>query len=280
MLFEVTSNDKAKRSARLEEARKFYTNILGEVKQQKASSSEVAIIDKFLSLDIPRAHHGDPVLQHAKVQDIMKRVLRSYLIHHKIGYLSGMHEIVAIFTAAYLAPYIGCDDFEFKKEHIPALEKLTKKNITALETDIYFSLGKFLYYHDFGTITKQNESVVSKLEEKIKARNYDLYEIMKKKEFNVWLIFFSHIICCFGLDFPLRSTIRFMDYFIANFETLLDDILDMCSVICNHYSKELIALSFEEIMVYFSKKPWANYNLEEVNEMVQSIATSSQSKNA
>lgn len=229
-------------------------------------SEESLAILRQIRVDIPRTSPGMTVFSHAKVQQLMERVLYIWSVRHPAsGYVQGMNDLVTPFIAVLLASEL----------HLPLgelqMEAADDSILDRVEAGAYWCLTKFLSdIQDHYTAGQPGiQQMVLKLQEIVRRIDDKLYAHLELQGLDFIQFSFRWMNCLLLREFPFPCVLRLWDAYIAEPPDGFSSFhVYVCAVFLIYWSPQLKQMDFQQLMLFMQRLPTSKWRTQEIETLL------------
>jgi hypothetical protein len=260
---------RSRRASTLERKRREYLHCIPKYfDQARRDDSELEMLHQ-IEVDVPRTCPAIGLFQHARIQQMLTRVLYIWALHHPAsGYVQGINDLLTPFIAVFLSEYVeGGHD----QPHSCDLGVLQQDAFDAVEADAYWCLTKLLDgIQDHFTFAQPGiQRMVFKLGEVMQRVEPKLHAHLERNQLELIQFSFRWMNCLLLRELPESLSTRLWDTYLAegaaSFGTLH---VYVCAALISRFSSELMQLDFQECVLLLQHLPTGSWDDGVVEEML------------
>ncbi len=257
LLFSYLSPNTNLHASSLERKRKEYVDAINlSFKTEKDQQTWHQIV-----IDVRRTNPHIRLYSYETTQRSLERILYLWAIRHPAsGYVQGINDIATPIFQTFLSSYIPPNTIgDLMVVELFDPEKLTKTELDSLEADTFWCLSKLLdsiqdnYIHAQPGIISQ----ITALHSLTKKIDPQLAAHLDNQGIEYIQFSFRWMNCLLMRELSLPNIIRMWDSYLS--EPLGTGFREfhiyVCAAFLNRWSKQLLSMEFQEIMVFLQSPP-------------------------
>ncbi|EPQ30887.1 uncharacterized protein PFL1_01784 [Pseudozyma flocculosa PF-1] len=216
-----------------------------------------------IHIDVPRTNPGIRLWQREATQRALERILYVWAIRHPAsGYVQGINDLATPFFEVFLSAYIDSDPEMYDVSLLPP------EALEALEADTFWCLSKLLDGIQDNYIFAQPgiQRQVRRMGELVARIDAPLHAHLQAQGVEYMQFAFRWMNCLLMREMSVRNIIRMWDTYLAEGQDAFSDFhLYVCSVFLHKWSKELMDMDFQGIIMYLQSLPtqgWSDKDAE------------------
>lgn len=187
--------------------------------------------------------------------------------HPASGYVQGINDLATPFFVVFLAAYLGKEVTELDSVDV---SQIPTEDLRMIEADTYWCMTKLLDgIQDNYTFSQPGiQRMVHKLSELIRRVDDPLYEHLQYQDALFIQFSFRWMNCLLMREFSLPLVIRIWDTYFSELESLGSFHIYVCAAFLHQFSKQLIQLEFQDIMLFLKSPPTDKWTWQDVEMMI------------
>jgi len=219
-----------------------------------------------IRVDIPRTHPDICVFSDNRIQALMERSLFIWSIRHPAsGYVQGINDLLSPFTLVFLTSQTGCPLDGIN------LDMVTDTQLQDVEADSYWCLSKMLsHIQDNFTFGQPGiQRLIVRLKDIVRRVDETLFNHLTANGIDFLQFTFRWMNCLLMRELPIRCVIRLWDTYIAEgVESFSTFHVYVCAVFLVFWSKTLLQMDFQQMMLFIQNCPTADWNRQQVETLL------------
>lgn len=268
------------RAATLERKRRDYLSAVPQnfdISDDQRTDYQKKLLHQVL-IDVPRTAPNAPVFHHPPVQRCLERILYIWALRHPAsGYVQGINDLVTPFFFVFLCARLP----DARPATADDVDALPEGALSEIEADAYWCLSKLLdAIQDHYTFAQPGiQRMVFKLSELVARIDAPLHTHLTEQGLQFIQFAFRWMNCLLMRELSLDLIMRLWDTYLA--EHGADDssggydsgagssgfaVLHVytCAALLKHYSSELLAMEFSELVTFIQHLPTTGWSTKEV----------------
>ena len=268
------------RAATLERKRRDYLSAVPQnfdISDDQRTDYQKKLLHQVL-IDVPRTAPNAPVFHHPPVQRCLERILYIWALRHPAsGYVQGINDLVTPFFFVFLCARLP----DARPATADDVDTLPEGALSEIEADAYWCLSKLLdAIQDHYTFAQPGiQRMVFKLSELVARIDAPLHTHLTEQGLQFIQFAFRWMNCLLMRELSLDLIMRLWDTYLA--EHGADDssggydsgagssgfaVLHVytCAALLKHYSSELLAMEFSELVTFIQHLPTTGWSTKEV----------------
>eukprot|EP01024_Parvocaulis_polyphysoides_P060448 TRINITY_DN6599_c0_g1_i4.p1 TRINITY_DN6599_c0_g1~~TRINITY_DN6599_c0_g1_i4.p1 ORF type:complete len:247 (-),score=18.44 TRINITY_DN6599_c0_g1_i4:442-1182(-) len=216
-----------------------------------------------VSIDVPRTAPDVELFGKEPVRKLLERLLYIWGMRHPAsGYVQGMNNLVTPFIQLFL--YERCSS-ESKE-----VDELQEEDWFCVETDCYWCLDQLLNgIQDNYTYAQPGiQRSTFKLEELLLKVNSALANHFKQQGLATIQFAFRWVNCLLIRELPFELSFRLWDTLLAERARLAEFLVYVCAAFLCTWSKQLLEMEFQEMLIFIQKPPTENWTEADVEAVL------------